>query len=212
MKSNPRRQRHAFTLIEMIGVLAVISILASLLIPKIYEAINNAHVSQTLVSCQTIKTSVAQHYAKFLSLASSNGDNLSISGGVFDHFDNVLLAEALIDKPFSVKIGTTANIRILDIASLVSGDQMNNPNINKGAYVLDGDGKNDVVGQYVVEAVIYGLSQTDARDLNNRLDGSDPRFGETPNDQRDPGGQVTYANPTGPPSSPFDVHIYITHH
>jgi len=34
-----------FTLIEMIGVLAMIAILASMLIPKIYEAINSARIS-----------------------------------------------------------------------------------------------------------------------------------------------------------------------
>ena len=40
-----RRQSKAFTLIEMIGVLAVIAILAALLIPKIFNAINSAQYS-----------------------------------------------------------------------------------------------------------------------------------------------------------------------
>ena len=39
---NAKRNRFAFTLIEVIGCLAVIAILASLLIPTIFEAINNA--------------------------------------------------------------------------------------------------------------------------------------------------------------------------
>src|SRR5580765_4982667 len=67
------RAARAFTLIEMIGVLAVIAILASLLIPKIFEAINNARVNNTAVSYNTVKTSLADHYAKFGSLLSSNG-------------------------------------------------------------------------------------------------------------------------------------------
>ncbi len=46
----------AFTLIEMIGVLAVIGILAALLVPKIFEAINNARINSTAVSIATIKT------------------------------------------------------------------------------------------------------------------------------------------------------------
>ena len=39
--------RKGFTLIEMIGVLALIAILASLLLPKIYEAINGSRISNT---------------------------------------------------------------------------------------------------------------------------------------------------------------------
>src|SRR5439155_195683 len=92
----------------MIGVLAIIAILASLLIPKIFEAISNAHISQTVLGYQTIKTAAMQHYAKYLSLASSNGNNLTLSGGTpatLANFDTVLLAEGLIDKPFAPQIG-----------------------------------------------------------------------------------------------------------
>jgi prepilin-type N-terminal cleavage/methylation domain-containing protein len=42
MKTNTKRNpklNSAFTLIEMIGVLAVIAILAAVLIPKVFEAI-----------------------------------------------------------------------------------------------------------------------------------------------------------------------------
>src|SRR3989442_1205450 len=60
----PRRSV-AFTLIEMIGVLAVIAILAALLIPKIFEAINNARISNALVSYNTVKTACMDHYAKY---------------------------------------------------------------------------------------------------------------------------------------------------
>ena len=56
--SSRRRQLYAFTLIEMIGVLAVIAILASLLIPKIFESINNSRLGQAQLSYQTVKTAV----------------------------------------------------------------------------------------------------------------------------------------------------------
>src|SRR3954462_2254282 len=98
--------RKAFTLIEMIGVLAVIAILASLLIPKIYEAINNARISNSALSYNTVKTALADHYAKYGSLTSSNGVTIATP---IPSFDGVLLAEGFLDKPFQVKIGTPGN-------------------------------------------------------------------------------------------------------
>src|SRR5437667_12874494 len=98
----------------MIGVLAIVAILAALLIPKIFEAINNAHISHTLISYNTIKTAVMEHYGKYLSLASSNGVNLPVSGN-YTNFDGILLAEGLIDKPFAPKIGSSGTIQMVDI-------------------------------------------------------------------------------------------------
>ncbi len=85
--------RKGFTLIEMIGVLAVIAILASLLIPKIFEAINNARISNAALSYNTVKTAMADHYAKFGTLPLTN------------FFDRTLVGEAFLDKNFTVKIG-----------------------------------------------------------------------------------------------------------
>jgi len=198
----------------MIGVLAVIAILASLLVPKIFESINNAHMSQTVLSCQTIKTAVLEHYAKYLLLASSNGVNLpasAFSGNppTLTDFDRVLLAEGLIDKPFAPQIGTSATIQIVDISAQTSSS-VNNA-IGKGGYDLDGDRNNDVIGAYAIEAVIYGVPQADARALNDILDG--PAMGEIASigNDRDFLGKVTYPNPPGN-GTIFEVHIYITHH
>src|SRR6266705_6484397 len=96
--SSPKPNRRGFTLIEMIGVLAVIAILASLLIPKIYEAINNARISNAALSYNSIKTALADHYAKFGSLTSSNGTAITPSVGEALNFDNVLIVEGFSDK------------------------------------------------------------------------------------------------------------------
>src|SRR5436309_10136114 len=108
MNISPSRKQalKGFTLIEMIGVLAVIAILASLLIPKIYEAINNARISNTTLSYNSIKTALADHYAKYGALLSSNGTPIVVTDVGATNFDHTLISEGFADKPFNVKIGS----------------------------------------------------------------------------------------------------------
>ena len=65
ISNQSRKSSQAFTLIEMIGVLAVIAILASMLVPKIFEAINSARINNTVQSYNAIKTAVMDHYGKY---------------------------------------------------------------------------------------------------------------------------------------------------
>src|SRR5438046_10038367 len=105
IKLSRKSARKGFTLIEMIGVLAVIAILASLIIPKIYEAINNSRISNAALSYNTVKTALADHFAKYGSLLSSNGTVIVATDLGAKQFDQTLLGEGFLDKPFTVKIG-----------------------------------------------------------------------------------------------------------
>ena len=186
-------------------MLAVIAILAALLIPKIFESISSARIGATLLSCQTIKTAVLEHYGKFLSLASSNGVALNVVDS-YDGFDGILLAEGLIDKPFDPKMGSSAVIRLRNVASYTAATSVD-PRDGFSAYDLDGDGINDIVGtQFLVEATISGLTVADAKALNDSLDGA--LLGESASGQ-DFKGRLTY-HKSG--SNPLVVHIYLTHH
>src|SRR5437899_2517764 len=159
--------RSGFTLIEMIGVLAVIAILASLLVPKIFEAIYGSRVSHALLSYNTIKTALADHYAKFGILNCSN--NVVLSGSSLTNYDKILLAEGFLDKPFLAKLGGGAS---WVQAVLPANFDANTAVSTDGAFDLDGDGKNDILGSpYVVEAVIPAVTELDARVLSDRLDG-----------------------------------------
>jgi len=199
--SNQRKSSQAFTLIEMIGVLAVIAILASMLIPKIFEAINNSKINNAAVSYNTVKTALADHYAKWGSLLSSNGTVFTTSASIATNYDKLLVSEGFLDKTFQVKIGTTnTHIQVVDsLANNVAADTSNS------AYDLDGTGTaNDASGGVVVEAVITGVTENDARDLSLRLDGdllSTPATGSD-----DTKGRVKYAA-----ASPTTVYIYVTH-
>src|SRR5438034_4998102 len=90
-----RKSKQGFTLIEMIGVLAVIAILAAMLIPRVFEAINSARINNGAVSCETVKTAAADHYGKYGRFDQIFGTNtITLAGNLYVGYDtNVLLAE-----------------------------------------------------------------------------------------------------------------------
>ena len=55
----------AFTLIEMIGVLAIIGILASVVSPKVVEAIRDAKVTGVIANLAAAKTAAATYYGRY---------------------------------------------------------------------------------------------------------------------------------------------------
>jgi type II secretory pathway pseudopilin PulG len=200
--SSRRQQMSAFTLIEMIGVLAVIAILAALLIPKVFNAISEARVNGVCVSTDTVKTAVIDHYGKFGTLATIGGTNaLTLpASGIYTGYDtNVLMVEGLLDKPYAAAISTNATIE------LCAGGKD-----NAGAsYTLAGGGGANgttATAQYVVEAVLYGVSAQDAKDLNDRIDGT--ALG-SPLGSADTQGRVEYQI-VGGTTGTATVYIYLT--
>lgn len=187
------RQTRAFTLIEMIGVLAVIAILASLLIPKVFNAIANARVNNAVVSYNAIKAGVTEHYAKFGSLTISNTTQLASFPA---EFSSVLLGEQLIDKPFAVKVGNGAVVQVQTNMSLIAGTS---------GYMLDGVNKLTNLTA-VCEIVITNVAAQDAYDISSILDGpnnSSPLL--TPaSPGQDLGGRVVYPVVGG------NMYIYVT--
>lgn len=213
--SKPQSSK-GFTLIEMIGVLAVIAILAALLLPKIFEAINNARVNNAAVSVQTVKTAIADHYAKFGSLAvnGQTGTPVAIADADLpeDEYDSILLGEGFLDKPFAVKIGDgiPANNNIVLAAALddVAPDGVNT------AYDLDDNAStgsaagNDARGSHVVYAVITGVTLEDARALDRTIDGDSLANEGAATDLR---GRVKWAATTIDDGAGYDVYVYLTH-
>ncbi|SRR6266496_5954336 len=163
-----KKEAKAFTLIEMIGVLAVIAILASLLIPKVFEAINNARINNALVSYNTVKAACIDHYAKYGGvILTTNGTTI---GSQTNYYDKQLVQEGFLDKLFLTKIGTTSWVEVVTGASVFPA----------GGFDLDGDGNGDTAGStYIIEAVIQGVASSDAKDLNDRLDGATVPFNVT---------------------------------
>ena len=208
-QSGRNRKMTAFTLIEMIGVLAVIAILAALLIPKVFNAINDARINSAIVSADTVKTAVVDHYSKNGRFDATN--NVAIANFAVPYYGydtNVLMLEQLLDKPFSTKAGTNSVIQVRACAAAGATVTETGPEYN-----LDGNaaGVNEATGQYVVEAAISGVAEADAQAISQRIDGttmSTVGFNPGTSDLK---GRVKYSTPAGGAGGPVNVLIYLAH-
>lgn len=214
--ANRALNQSGFTLIEMIGVLAVIAILAAVLIPKVFEAINNARVNNAAMSVATVKTACVDHYAKAgaFPVDASTNPPVALTGTQPQTFDLILVKEGFLDKPFAVKIGDglpedTTHTRVQIVAAQPAGTTPTGAN---GAFNLDGDSTtsnvNDANGTWVVEAVITGVQEADAVALNKAIDGNTAALGSTGAGVADLAGRVEYGTPS---SGICEVHVYLTH-
>jgi prepilin-type N-terminal cleavage/methylation domain-containing protein len=211
MKISYKKKASGFTLIEMIGVLAVIAILAALLIPKIFEAINNARINNACITIGTVKSAIADHYAKYGSLPYDGTipTNITVAATGTADFDGVLLREQFIDKPFAVKVGTPLSDVRLFPADNTAGTAPALDGAN-AVYNLDGAApNNDTTGSVVVEAVIPGVTELDAQQISERLDGPIGALTVAVGTAAgDTAGRVKYAAPAGGVTT---VYVYLTH-
>jgi len=199
------KTRNAFTLTEIIGVLAILVILACLILPRIAKRVNHAgrvgavqdaRVADTLFALQSLKAAAQARYGQFGTLGPAAG---SESG---DPYDTLLLRETFLDRPFTAQVGTRSRVRLLNVSGLAATARVNDA---PGAYDLDGDGRNDIVRErYVVEAVIFGVTDADAKALNDHLDGPALGADAQGNDLR---GLVVWNG--SPPDALREVHIHV---
>lgn len=202
MKRLVKRNKGGFTLIEMIGVLAIIALLAGMLVPRIVQAIKEARVQSTVVSLNTLRAAVAQYYAKHGTLADLN----SISDD--------LVSEGFLDKPLDVKIGSGYTFN-----KVTGSDAKDGANSTLKRYDLDGNGGYDTANaSYVIEVRINGVSLEDAYKLSSAIDGSSLSDDPSSSDDNDDGangnsddvrGRVEYD--FGSSGTSGTIYVYIAH-
>ncbi len=127
-----RLPTQGYSLLELVLVLAVVSVLVGLLLPKGFDALRNARIQQVEKTVDTLKTALTDYLSMpggNGSLPRTEGTGIPTSGaaltGATDiakgnaaRLDTVLLATGKIEKPLAIRMGTQA------FASAGSGNEL----------------------------------------------------------------------------------------
>ncbi|MCP5007874.1 MAG: prepilin-type N-terminal cleavage/methylation domain-containing protein [Planctomycetes bacterium] len=172
-------RRSGFTLIEMIGVIAIIAILAAFITPKIFQVIQDSKVTRFAGEVNTYKAAVTKWYKDIGALRSLNAGGVALATDT--SFQNELIANQgttaisglwaqwngpYIDSVSNKSLGTTLTIRTQAGNTGTGAPATNNGN----AFDLDDDGVNDMAGQQVVALMLTGVTLGDFTKMNNMID------------------------------------------
>jgi prepilin-type N-terminal cleavage/methylation domain-containing protein len=189
MKIKNNKRAMGFTLIEMVGVLAVIAILAALLVPKIFAAIDESRYNNTVASCNGVKAAVLGYFGKL-------GTWPDVSGGAVANFDQTLITQGFLENPFVPKIGDSPDV-IVDTAANVPAPKF--AKLDGNAVAADGS---------CVYIDLGVIPVADAMEISRRIDGVDMTAAD--NATIDDEGRVIYPAPAAA-GSPVHVYIYLAH-
>ena len=129
-----RKSNQGFTLIEMIGVLAIIGILASVVAPKVIEAIRDAKVTSTLANLNTVKSAAINYYARYNAYV-PDGTKAAVVAGTTGGWtrtygqvvtcttDNTTFGDILMSEGLLEKIGSSLGSNGAVQGTLVKGSQ-----------------------------------------------------------------------------------------
>jgi prepilin-type N-terminal cleavage/methylation domain-containing protein len=130
LNSNTRKFRKGFTLIEMLGVLAIIAILISVIAVGVLSAINRSRIVATVANFKNIETAVVGFVAlpnaggtvPLTEISAANATPIEEyqGAGVVSKvaqdgsytLDQVLRASGLIDRPVTWRVGADGSARV----------------------------------------------------------------------------------------------------
>ncbi len=171
--------KSGFTLIEMIGVIAIIAILAAFITPKVFSVINDSKVTRFAGEVNGYKTAVINWYKDIGSIqsltaagaldsteANFHTDLISNSGtttttGLWANWNG-----PYIDSVTNISLGTG-----LDIQTQPGTSGTSTPVATEGtSFDLDDDGANDMDSRQVVAIELAGVPATDSVKLDGIID------------------------------------------
>ncbi|MBI4667066.1 MAG: prepilin-type N-terminal cleavage/methylation domain-containing protein [Nitrospinae bacterium] len=199
------RSNRGFTLIEMIGVLAVISILAAMVAPKIFEVIADSKATRASAEVNTFASGVAKWYKDIGSLQSltaagalnatdaSFESELTASGGTAGLWTR--WRGPYIPYTTSPAIGTGLTISTAAGTTAVAAT-------NATGFDLSDDGTGDMATTNQVVALVFaGVAQSEFERVDDILDSGLTKTGSAHQSR----GKVKWDSATG------NMYIYIAH-
>jgi len=208
-----KRNRSGFTLIEMIGVLAVISILAALVAPKIFKVIGDSSTTRMAAEVRAYQTAVADWFkdvgdlrgltaagafqattANFSGQLMANGGTTATSG-LWARWQGPYIDTVTNPIGTAYNSGTPASGNHIESQAGATGTAA--PATGTNSWDLNGDNKNDVAGTTVVTLELVGATLGQAEDVDRIIDGG---LSATQ-------GKVKYVAASGL----YDISIYLAH-
>lgn len=208
IRSSKAHRHSGFTLIEMIGVLGIIAVLAGMLVPRVYSAINEAAISRLAVNLHWVRSAATSYVAKYGRLGRAGGLPLDLATHADEaaHWDTaVLVPELLFEQPFSSRLGTEA---VIELVAAAAADA--DPATTPSAYDFDGSAVAPSVaneasgGNFVLQCRLTEVTLEDAQIINRLLDST--ALGVSEGD--DTVGRVKY---TVDESGTCTVRVYLLH-
>ena len=211
---NPRNQSHGFSLIELIGVLAIIGILAGIIVPKVIQATARTKVTSTAASYNSLKTATADYFGKNGSFPLRDGTGATNGPVATGRFDADLIAGSFAEKLFSCAVGS----QLFDASALTGRTHVRSQTAASNGTVtitstaggtnfdLDANTSTSdfTTANTVVSLVIPGVVTTDAIELNKQID-NETAGGSA----ADLTGRCVFSAPSGGTTT---VYLYVAHH
>ncbi|MBN1983727.1 MAG: prepilin-type N-terminal cleavage/methylation domain-containing protein [Chitinivibrionales bacterium] len=174
-----------FTLIEMIGVLAIIAILVAALSPRIFDAISDSRVTSFVSTAKTLQTAATKYYSDIGTLLTLNNTGNAVADATGQLLPDVLTGQTAAPNPL-VNLWTRYRGPYLEKFADQNppiGTLMTMPTVNAAAigaaaanniftnYDLNNDGNNDLTaGAEIVTLRVTGVNQKEFEKIDAILD------------------------------------------